>query len=208
MDKLTALQTYFGHSAFRPGQEPIIDALTAGRDVLAVMPTGAGKSACYQIPAVLLGGVTLVISPLISLMKDQVTALEEAGVPAACLNSSQPEDQYQQVMRNAINGRYKILYVAPERLPTAGISYLTQNAEISLIAVDETHCVSQWGQDFRPSYLKIADFIVSLPVRPVVGAFTATATAQVKEDVAGLLASIYPGGFSAFETDFREYVSE
>lgn len=187
MDQYSVLKQYFGHDEFRPGQKPLIEALLSGRDVLGVMPTGAGKSACYQVPAMLLPGMTLVISPLISLMKDQVTALEEAGVPAACLNSSQPEGQYQQVMRNAINGRYKILYVAPERLPTAGISYLTQNAEISLIAVDEAHCVSQWGQDFRPSYLKIADFIASLPVRPVVGAFTATATAQVKEDVAGLL---------------------
>ena len=187
MDQYGVLKQYFGHDEFRPGQKQLIDALLSGRDVLGVMPTGAGKSVCYQVPALLMPGMTLVISPLISLMKDQVAALEESGVPAACLNSSLQEEQYNAVLRNAINGEYKILYVAPERLSTAGFSYLTRNAQISFVAVDEAHCVSQWGQDFRPSYLKIADFISSLPVRPVVGAFTATATAQVKQDVAQLL---------------------
>ena len=187
MDQYGVLKQYFGHDEFRPGQKQLIDALLSGRDVLGVMPTGAGKSVCYQVPALLMPGMTLVISPLISLMKDQVAALEESGVPAACLNSSLQEEQYNAVLRNAINGEYKILYVAPERLSTAGFSYLTRNAQISFVAVDEAHCVSQWGQDFRPSYLKIADFITSLPVRPVVGAFTATATAQVKQDVAQLL---------------------
>ena len=187
MDKLTALQTYFGHSAFRPGQEPIIDALTAGRDVLAVMPTGAGKSACYQIPAVLLGGVTLVISPLISLMQDQVAALREEGIPAACLHSGQDEETYRALVQQALGGAFRILYAAPERLETESFTALCQRLDVRLVAVDEAHCVSQWGQDFRPSYLKIAAFLARLPRRPAVGAFTATATEQVRQDIIRLL---------------------
>ena len=187
MDKYTALKTYFGHTAFRPGQEAVIDALLAGRDVLAVMPTGAGKSACYQIPAVLRRGVTLVVSPLISLMQDQVTALREAGIPAACIHSGQAEETYREIVSSALDGAFRILYVAPERLETDSFLHLALRLDVGLVAVDEAHCVSQWGQDFRPSYLKIADFLARLPRRPVVGAFTATATEQVKADIAALL---------------------
>ena len=181
------LKRYFGHTAFRPGQEPLIDALLQGRDVLGVMPTGAGKSVCYQIPALLLPGITLVISPLISLMKDQVTALTQAGVAAAYINSSLNYPQYAEVLRRARQGDYTVIYVAPERLTTDAFVTFAQSAQISLIAVDEAHCVSQWGQDFRPSYLKIAEFCRNLPQRPPVGAFTATATKEVKEDIVRLL---------------------
>ena len=187
MDKYTALKQYFGHSAFRPGQEELVDALLGSRDVLGVMPTGAGKSMCYQLPALLLPGVTLVVSPLISLMKDQVTALTQAGVPAAFINSTLSQEQYREVFRKARQGAYRLIYVAPERLSTPGFLRFAQEAEISLLAVDEAHCVSQWGQDFRPSYLKIAEFIQQLPCRPTVGAFTATATDQVKKDIRRLL---------------------
>ena len=187
MDKYTALKTYFGHTAFRPGQEAVIDALLAGQDVLAVMPTGAGKSACYQIPAVLRRGVTLVVSPLISLMQDQVAALREAGIPAACIHSGQAEETYREIVSSALDGAFRILYVAPERLETDSFLHLALRLDVGLVAVDEAHCVSQWGQDFRPSYLKIADFLARLPRRPVVGAFTATATEQVKADIAALL---------------------
>ncbi len=187
MDKLTALKTYFGHGAFRPGQEPVIDALLAGRDVLAVMPTGAGKSACYQIPAVLLGGVTLVVSPLISLMQDQVAALQEEGIPAACLHSGQDEIAARTAAAQALRGGCRVLYVAPERLETNGFLALAARLDVRLVAVDEAHCVSQWGQDFRPSYLKIAAFLARLPRRVPVGAFTATATEQVRQDIIRLL---------------------
>jgi ATP-dependent DNA helicase RecQ len=187
MDKQAALKQYFGHTAFRPGQEALIDALLAGRDALGVMPTGAGKSMCYQIPALLLPGVTLVVSPLISLMKDQVAALTEAGIPAAFINSSLSTAQYREAFCRATEGRYKIIYVAPERLATADFLRFAEQRRIALVAVDEAHCVSQWGQDFRPSYLKIADFIGQLPYRPVVGAFTATATEAVKQDIVRLL---------------------
>ena len=187
MDKLEALRRYFGYEAFRPGQEGVADALLGGRDALCVMPTGAGKSLCYQIPALLLPGVTLVISPLISLMKDQVAALNEAGVRAAYLNSSLTAGQYRKALENAAQGMYRILYVAPERLETAEFRAVCGRLRIPLVAVDEAHCVSQWGQDFRPSYLRIREFIEGLAVRPVVGAFTATATAQVRADIAALL---------------------
>jgi len=187
MDKFSALKQYFGHNSFRPGQEELIDALLLGRDVLGVMPTGAGKSMCYQLPALLLSGMTLVVSPLISLMKDQVAALIQAGIPAAFLNSSLNAVQYQEVFRLAKNGYYKILYVAPERLATSEFVRFAGNAQISLIAVDEAHCISQWGQDFRPSYLKIIDFIDQLPYRPTIGAFTATATPEVKNDIVRFL---------------------
>ena len=188
MTKEEALKTYFGYDAFRGGQEAVIDALLSGRDALAIMPTGAGKSVCYQIPALLLPGITLVISPLVSLMRDQVTALVQMGVPAAFLNSSLTFRQYLLALDRARAGRYKIIYAAPERLETEGFRSFAQAADISLIAVDEAHCISQWGQDFRPSYLNIPAFAASLPRRPVMGAFTATATPEVKEDIQRLLA--------------------
>ncbi len=187
MDKHTILKHYFGHSEFRPGQETMIDALLAGRDALGIMSTGAGKSMCYQVTALLLEGVTLVISPLISLMKDQVAALKAAGIPSAYLNSSLTPRQLELATERAAQGAYRIIYVAPERLETASFRRFAQSTRISLVAVDEAHCVSQWGQDFRPNYLRIADFIDSLPVRPPVGAFTATATEQVRRDVVRLL---------------------
>lgn len=186
-DKHTILKQYFGHSAFRPGQAEMIDALLAGRDVLGVMPTGAGKSMCYQIPALLLPGITLVVSPLISLMKDQVAALTTAGVPVAFINSSLTANQYREVYIRAQAGEYKIIYVAPERLTTEDFLSFAEDTRISMVAVDEAHCVSQWGQDFRPGYLRIVDFIHRLSYRPVVGGFTATATEAVKEDVARIL---------------------
>lgn len=187
MDKFSALKQYFGHTAFRPGQEELIDALLSGRDALGVMPTGAGKSMCYQIPALLGDGTALVISPLISLMQDQVAALTQAGVPAAFVNSSLSAAQCREVFRRAEAGGYRLVYVAPERLETADFQRFAAKARLSLVAVDEAHCVSQWGQDFRPGYLAIAEAIERLPRRPVVGAFTATATAQVRDDIVRLL---------------------
>ena len=167
MTKEETLKTYFGYDAFRGGQEPAIDALLEGRDVMAIMPTGAGKSLCYQIPALLLlPGITLVISPLVSLMRDQVTALVQMGVPAAYLNSTLTFRQYLLALDRAKMGRYKIIYVAPERLETESFRAFVQKARISLVAVDEAHCISQWGQDFRPSYLNIPAFVESLPTRP------------------------------------------
>ena len=159
----------------------------SGRDVLGVMPTGAGKSICYQIPAMLLNGITLVVSPLISLMKDQVAGLRQVGLPAAFINSSLTAAQYREVLRRAHDGRYKIIYIAPERLGAEAFLNFALETPIALVAVDEAHCVSQWGQDFRPSYLKIAVFIKKLTIRPVIGAFTATATAEVKSDIINLL---------------------
>ena len=187
MTKQELLKTHFGYDTFREGQEAVIDALLEGRDVLAVMPTGAGKSICYQVPALMMKGITLVISPLISLMKDQVRSLNQAGISAAYLNSSLTQGQYFTALRYAKAGRYPIIYVAPERLTTEAFLDFARNVEISMIAVDEAHCVSQWGQDFRPSYLKIAEFIELLPKRPVISAFTATATKEVREDIARLL---------------------
>ena len=184
---LEALQKYFGHAAFRGGQRQLVDALLSGRDVLGVMPTGAGKSVCYQVPALLREGLTLVISPLISLMQDQVAALGQAGVPAAYLNSSLTPAQRQEVLRRAARGMYRLLYVAPERLESDELVRLAHSVPIPLVAVDEAHCVSQWGQDFRPGYLNIAPFLARLPERPVVGAFTATATDRVRQDIVRLL---------------------
>ncbi len=183
MDKYGVLKKYFGYDSFREGQELLIDSILAGRDVLGIMPTGAGKSICYQVPALLLPGITLVISPLISLMKDQVQALNHAGIHAAYINSSLSENQIRQALRLAAGGRYKIIYVAPERLETWEFLAFARQAQISMVTVDEAHCISQWGQDFRPSYLKIVRFIKELSERPVVSAFTATATAVVKEDI-------------------------
>ena len=187
MDKRELLQRIFGYRDFRPGQEELIDGILSGRDVFGIMPTGGGKSMCYQIPALLLPGITFVISPLISLMHDQVMALKVAGVPAAYINSTLSGPQVQAVYRNLLAGRYKIVYIAPERLDYAGFGSLCAKLPISFIAVDEAHCISQWGQDFRPSYLRIIHFIDHLARRPVVGAFTATATKQVQEDVERIL---------------------
>ena len=187
MDKKEALKKYFGYDSFREGQETLIDAILSGRDVLGIMPTGAGKSLCYQIPALVMEGHALVVSPLISLMKDQVRALNEAGVHAAYLNSSLTPGQYRTALRYTMQGRYKIIYVAPERLLTEEFLYSMQQLPISLLAVDEAHCISQWGQDFRPSYLKISEFVDRLPRRPVIAAFTATATREVREDIGFLL---------------------
>lgn len=186
-DKLSVLKDYFGHDSFRDGQEQIVDALLDGRDALCIMPTGAGKSMCYQIPALLFDGVTIVVSPLISLMKDQVGSLVQSGVPAAYINSSLSYPQFLRVLSNVEHGKYKIIYVAPERLLTDGFLDTCKKIKISMVAVDEAHCVSQWGQDFRPSYLKIISFVKSLANRPIVGAFTATATNDVKEDIKKIL---------------------
>ncbi len=192
MDKYQLLKQYFGYDSFREGQEYLIDSILEGRDVLGIMPTGAGKSICYQLPALLMreadeGAVTLVVSPLISLMKDQVEGLNQAGIHAAYLNSSLTPGQYRKALSFAKEGRYPIIYVAPERLPAPEFMDFARNANIAMVAVDEAHCVSQWGQDFRPGYLKIVNFIDALPVRPVVAAFTATATKEVKEDIIDLL---------------------
>ncbi len=188
MDQAQALlKRCFGYDAFRPGQREIIERIGNGEDVLAVMPTGAGKSVCYQIPAMLSRGVTIVVSPLISLMKDQVDALTQAGIPAAYLNSSLSPAQQDAAMERAENGAYKIIYAAPERLESERFRAWLMRLDIPLVAVDEAHCVSQWGHDFRPSYTKIADAVAALPSRPVVAAFTATATPRVKEDIVRLL---------------------
>lgn len=187
MNKYEILKEYFGYDGFREGQEQLIDAILSGRDVLGIMPTGAGKSLCYQVPALMLSGITLVISPLISLMKDQVQALNEAGVHAAYINSALTEGQVSKALQLAAQGRYKIIYVAPERLETRGFQFFAQTADIAMVTVDEAHCISQWGQDFRPSYLKIIEFVKELPKRPILSAFTATATVTVKEDIARVL---------------------
>ena len=182
-DKYAVLKEYFGYDSFRDGQETLIDSIISGRDTVGVMPTGAGKSLCYQVPALMLPGCALVISPLISLMKDQVAALKQAGVPAAYINSSLTQRQMDLAMDNMAQGKYKIIYVTPERLETQRFINLTRRMPISLIAVDEAHCISQWGQDFRPSYLAIPDYIDRLPARPRVCAFTATATMRVRSDI-------------------------
>lgn len=187
-----ALKVLFGYDSFRPGQKSVIDSILTGRDAFAVMPTGAGKSLCYQIPALLLPGVTLVISPLISLMQDQVKALNEAGIAAAFINSSLSNRAYFEVVKKAKQGLYKIIYVAPERLITDGFIELAKHAQISMITVDEAHCISQWGQDFRPSYMKIVEFVKLLPNRPIISAFTATATENVRDDVVCTLGLINP----------------
>lgn len=178
-----ALKILFGYDSFRAGQKSVIDSILAGRDAFAVMPTGAGKSVCYQIPAVLLPGITLVISPLISLMQDQVKALNEAGVSAAFINSSLSEKDYNETIRRARQGIYKIIYIAPERLVTEGFLALAKSVPVSMVTVDEAHCISQWGQDFRPSYMKIVEFVKTLEKRPIISAFTATATETVREDI-------------------------
>lgn len=181
------LRQYFGYESFRPGQQELIEAILNGRDVLGVMPTGSGKSICYQIPAVMLHGITIVISPLISLMRDQVDGANEIGIPAAFINTTQSPEEQQQVFAQADAGEIKLLYVAPERLQTQRFMNFAAHADIALFAVDEAHCVSQWGQDFRSSYLGIGEFIDALPDRPTVAAFTATATERVRRDIVKLL---------------------
>ena len=187
MTKLEILKQYFGHEKFRSGQEDITDNILSGKDVLGIMPTGAGKSVCYQVPAMLMDGITIVISPLISLMKDQVRSLTESGIPSAYINSSLSYRQLREVFKRAAEMQYKIIYVAPERLVTDDFLDFAENSKISMVTVDEAHCVSQWGQDFRPSYLKISEFIDTLSYRPVVSAFTATATKRVSVDICNIL---------------------
>lgn len=187
MNLLETLKHYFGYDSLRPGQQELMDGIQQGRDVLGIMPTGAGKSLCYQVPALMLEGITLVISPLISPMSDQVKALNQAGVHAAYINSSLTENQIRAALAYAAQGKYKIIYVAPERLNTARFLDFAYYADISMVTVDEAHCISQWGQDFRPSYLEIADFLAKLSDRPVVSAFTATATERVKQDIVASL---------------------
>ena len=184
---LEALNRYFGYDSFRPGQSGIVSAILTGHDVLGVMPTGAGKSICYQIPAAILPGIAIVISPLISLMRDQVDALNDVGLPAAFINTTQTPDEQDLVFAQALSGQIKLLYVAPERLETERFRNFAVRVPISLVAVDEAHCVSQWGQDFRSSYLGIGEFIAGLPTRPTVAAFTATATERVRRDIVSIL---------------------
>lgn len=181
------LKKYFGYDDFREGQETLVDSILQGKDTFGIMPTGAGKSICYQVPALMLEGITIVISPLISLMKDQVSSLNQAGIHAAYLNSSLTPGQYRTALSRAGQGQYKIIYVAPERLLTPDFLEFAAKVRISMITVDEAHCISQWGQDFRPSYLKIVEFIERLSVRPIVSAFTATATNEVREDIVRVL---------------------
>lgn len=187
LEKHEVLKKHFGHREFREGQEEIINQILSGRDVLGIMPTGAGKSICYQVPALMMGGITLVISPLISLMQDQVISLRESGINAAYINSSLSAPEYFRTMDRAANSEYKIIYVAPERLSADDFLRLSENVQISMVTVDEAHCVSQWGQDFRPSYLKISEFMEKLAYRPVLSAFTATATKEVREDISLIL---------------------
>lgn len=185
--KYNYLKKYFGYDVFREGQENLIDSIMEGKDSLGIMPTGAGKSVCYQLPALMMQGITLVITPLISLMKDQVAALKEAGIRGAYFNSSLTYGQYLKALEYAKAGTYKIIYVAPERLTNREFLEFVKAVKIDMIAVDEAHCISQWGQDFRPSYLKIMDLIDELGYRPVISAFTATATAQVRQDIIRIL---------------------
>jgi ATP-dependent DNA helicase RecQ len=194
-----ALKKYFGYESFKPGQEAIINSILQGRDVLGILPTGGGKSVCYQIPALLLPEMCLVISPLIALMKDQVDALNVLGIPAAFINSAMAAGEIRTRLTEARRGKYKLIYVAPERLASEQFTILLQNLPISMIAIDEAHCVSQWGHDFRPAYLDIAPWVDQLPERPVTAAFTATATYRVREDITRLLKlsnpDIYVTGF-------------
>jgi ATP-dependent DNA helicase, RecQ family len=192
MTKHDLLKKYFGHDEFREGQAEIINSIICGRDSLAIMPTGAGKSVCYQIPALMFDGITIVISPLISLMKDQVGSIQQSGIPAAFINSSLSHYEYNETLQDAVDNKFKIIYVAPERLSTESFIRFANIAKISMIAVDEAHCVSQWGQDFRPSYIKITDFIEKLSYRPVISAFTATATTEVRDDIISILKLVNP----------------
>ena len=192
MDKYQILKEYFGYDDFRQGQLKAIDSILSGTDTMAIMPTGGGKSICFQVPAMMFKGITIVISPLISLMNDQVRALSQCGINAAYLNTSLDEKVIARVIDEACQGKYKIIYVAPERLLTKSFMNLCSKVEVSFIAIDEAHCVSQWGQDFRPGYLDIKEFIATFKKRPVVAAFTATATRLVKQDICNLLGLIHP----------------
>lgn len=192
MDIFQTLKKYFGYDSFRSGQQELIEHILQGQDVLGIMPTGAGKSICYQLPAMMMEGITLVISPLISLMKDQVGALNQSGIRAAYLNSSLNMNQYRKALQNAREYTYKIIYVAPERLMNEAFLTFAKSVKIDMVCVDEAHCVSQWGQDFRPQYLQIKEFVEALPQRPIVAAFTATATNQVKEDIQMMLNLNHP----------------
>ena len=187
MDRNRILKSYYGFDTFKEGQAEVIDSIMAGRDVMCIMPTGAGKSVCYQIPALMQSGTTLVVSPLISLMKDQVSALSQMDIKAAYINSSMTSQEYGRTLSARSRGLYRIVYVAPERLHSETFAEICREIDIPFIAVDEAHCISQWGQDFRPSYLRIAEFVRELPGRPVIGAFTATATPDVKGDIKTLL---------------------
>uniref|UniRef100_UPI004055E79A DNA helicase RecQ n=1 Tax=Acetatifactor sp. TaxID=1872090 RepID=UPI004055E79A len=212
-EALQVLKKYFGYDSFRTGQDSIIDAVMQGQDSLAIMPTGAGKSICYQVPALMLDGITIVISPLISLMQDQVKALNEAGIHAAYINSSLSESQITKALQYAQQGYYKIIYVAPERLESHDFLQFATCTPISMVTVDEAHCISQWGQDFRPSYLKIVDFIRELPNRPIISAFTATATEEVKTDIICTLGLSHPNivvtGFDRENLYYRvEYIGQ
>ena len=188
MTAIENLKQYFGYDGFRSGQETLINDILTGKDVLGIMPTGAGKSVCFQIPALMMSGLSLIVSPLISLMKDQVNALKQSGIAAAFINSTLTEQQIYKALHNAANGAYKLIYIAPERLLTPDFLSFAQSAGISMLTIDEAHCISQWGQDFRPSYAKIPEFISYLRERPVVSAFTATATPEVREDIINRLA--------------------
>lgn len=207
IDKYSVLKQYFGYDHFRSGQEELIQSILEKKDTLGIMPTGAGKSICFQIPAMVLEGITIVVSPLISLMKDQVSALIQAGIPAAFLNSSLSANQYRLALRYATEGRYKIIYIAPERLLTDEFLYFSSQVNISMVSIDEAHCVSQWGQDFRPSYLKIKRFIETLSMRPIISAFTATATKEVRNDIIEILelqeATVVATGFDRKNLSFE-----
>ena len=191
------LKKYYGYRSFKPIQQKAIQSILQGQDTFVVMPTGGGKSLCYQIPALMLDGITLVISPLISLMKDQVDQLLRLGISAACINSMLDENQYQALREQILNHEIKILYVAPERLRSGDFISILRRQKIALVAVDEAHCVSQWGHDFRPSYHAISQFIRTLPQRPVVAAFTATATAETRTDIIQRLELIRPNIYRA-----------
>lgn len=193
---LSVLQRYFGYTQFRDGQQKVIESLLQGTDTLAIMPTGAGKSLAYQIPALLFEGTTLVISPLISLMKDQVDALQEYGIPATFINSSLSLKEVRSRIDKAERGEYKLLYVAPERLESEGFRNLLESLQVSFVAIDEAHCVSQWGHDFRPSYLHLGPFLKSFSQQPLIGAFTATATEEVQADIIQQLGLTQPNVFA------------
>lgn len=196
---LQLLQTYFGYTSFRPAQEAPVESLLKNEDVVAIMPTGAGKSICFQIPALCKSGLTVVFSPLISLMKDQVDGLVDQNIPAALINSTLTQTEFNKTMYDVRSGNIKLLYIAPERLGSNFFCNVLRSMPISQVIVDEAHCISQWGHDFRPSYRLIGDWLASLPKRPVVGAFTATATKAVENDIKTLLgldyANVYVTGF-------------